>query len=71
MSTKITPPPAKIRQEERLLLIAEALDDIDRHIVQRKKWVENWKTEHEVLLQSLGMLRDDVRQMRLDEQEGL
>ena len=52
---------------ERLQLIMEALDDIDKHIVQRKKWIENWKLEHETLVQGLNMLREDDRHMRLGE----
>jgi hypothetical protein len=54
-------------KSDRLDRMAEVLDDIDRHNIERKKWLDDWKLAHEVLLADLNMLREDVRQMRLDE----
>ena len=55
----------------RELRIAEALDDLDALEKEKATWLEDWKLRKQVVMASLNSFREDIRQMRLDEQEGV
>ena len=50
------------------LRIAEALDDLDALEKEKATWLEDWKLRRQVVMASLNSFREDIRQMRLDEQ---
>lgn len=51
---------------ERLTETLDALDLLDR---ERADWMAAWKQRRAILEADLASFREDVRQMRLDEQE--
>ena len=60
---------AVITTDEKARAVIEELDALDAYDAETKRIREDRKLGRETILASIRMLREDVRQMRLDEQE--
>lgn len=56
-----------ITADERARVLVEEMDNLDAYDAETKRIKENRKLGREAILSSIGMLREDVRQMRLGE----
>jgi len=52
---------------EKARILVEEMDNLDQYDAQTKEMNKQRKLGREQILNSIGMLREDVRQMRLDE----